>query len=1102
MAETPTLRTPGLDLLLKALREADLPVGVAELARLRQIFSLQPQFPVNRVTSDRLKSLLRAVLIKNDDHAKIFDRVFEAWLAQVQLELEPETTPLPQPRLKTRKRPPWHPAYLGLGLILLVILIVVFYPRDSPLPEPEPPPITEIPKPSKPKKLTNDELRKRQFQSRKPQLTVNPPEVEWTGWWSLGLAGLALFGAGGLWYLASRRRIFPERMPPPERKGPPRTFLQTTAIPQVLLDKDQQDALVWGIEHFVAEEFTRKLDIPTTVRATAHAAGIPTLHFERAKYQREVWLWVDEAADEPALRRLVDEIRSTLQTHGLTVETAGFRGIPQYLFTDDGQIFAPREIEERRDLALVAILTDGQVLVRHHGADDRRVAVDALLRDLSHWPRLWFVDFASDDIGLRSILQPYGLETIMPNELVAHLGGTRLSPLRNYRPGDRQVWAAACALAPAPLDEATAYRLRDRLKLSTSPWALRQFRETASGPPGRLHWTGTPRARLVNMLTQMESQSGSERTLLDEALDFWEEFYKKEFERRQQKSAAGPAWENTPAQRHLSMEQALLKLWRSPQQAITTLYELYEGPLTETIRRHLQYLVPQDHTHEDTICLPWLWNDLNGAEQIMLLEMGFADGKLPALRLHRPGRLWLGLGVCLGLAAGALWSAFQRPSVLPQTPPLIMHGDERPSLSRDEIVPLETNRWLVTVRSPKWQVQAEAASGAEVRVKWPLEQHPCVETFDDAELWRCPVAAQRLPDTIPRSLVVLVAKPETSKAVELARALLRSGSADLVLLDPNWPQHLKELIGASEQPEPPAQLIIIEMDDGTKTGKALPPPLVTGESGTMVRTTDWLTLTEALQFEGQRSLAQIWSRVQVVAGDPASVHLRGLAADCQPDEYVAEHDMAFIRLCPGTFMMGSPKDEPSRDDDEGPVHQVRVSAFDLGKFEVTNAQYRKFKPEHKGDDDLPAAYVSWHDAKAYCEKLGYRLPTEAEWEYAARADTRTRWSFGDDEEQLGLHAWYGENSDIKAHPVGTRKPNPWGLHDMHGNVWEWVADWYGPYPGEPQVGPSEGKYRVLRGGAFGGPSRFLRSAFRGWGEPELRGDYFGFRCARGPRRQP
>jgi hypothetical protein len=161
-----------------------------------------------------------------------------------------------------------------------------------------------------------------------------------------------------------------------------------------LLDARQQEALVWGIGRFIADEPTRRLDMAATVKATAAGGGIPALRFERAVYQREVWLWVDETADDPALARLADEVETALMAHGLPVERAAFRGIPDRLVTAAGAVFAPREIDERRDVALVAVLTDGRVLCRQYEAGDRRVRIDALLRNLSHWPRLAFVDFS------------------------------------------------------------------------------------------------------------------------------------------------------------------------------------------------------------------------------------------------------------------------------------------------------------------------------------------------------------------------------------------------------------------------------------------------------------------------------------------------------------------------------------------------------------------------------------------------------------------------------------------------------------------------------------------------------------------------------------
>jgi formylglycine-generating enzyme required for sulfatase activity len=154
---------------------------------------------------------------------------------------------------------------------------------------------------------------------------------------------------------------------------------------------------------------------------------------------------------------------------------------------------------------------------------------------------------------------------------------------------------------------------------------------------------------------------------------------------------------------------------------------------------------------------------------------------------------------------------------------------------------------------------------------------------------------------------------------------------------------------------------------------------------------------------------------------------------------------------------------------------------------------------------LPATEVSWTEAEAACKHFGGRLPTEAEWEYAARAGSQAPWSFGADEKKLAEYAWCGESRSAKPHPVGTKKPNAWGLHDMHGNVWEWIADWYTPYTSGSQTdptGPKSGEYHVLRGGAFDYPLEDLRSANRDWNIPGAQAEEVGFRCAHASRRQP
>jgi formylglycine-generating enzyme required for sulfatase activity len=226
-----------------------------------------------------------------------------------------------------------------------------------------------------------------------------------------------------------------------------------------------------------------------------------------------------------------------------------------------------------------------------------------------------------------------------------------------------------------------------------------------------------------------------------------------------------------------------------------------------------------------------------------------------------------------------------------------------------------------------------------------------------------------------------------------------------------------------------------------------------------------------------------------------------------------------LKLIPaGEFRMGSPNSDRDADSDEKPQHLVKITQpFYLGVYEVTQGQYEKVMGTRpwqgklyvqNGRDDYPASFVSWNDAVAFCRKLSkqegveYRLPTEAEWEYVCRAGTTTTYSIGNDASRLGQYAWYRENAwdvDKKyAHRVGQKLPHPWGLHEMHGNVWEWCQDWKGDYPSgsvsDPQ-GQKSGSQRVLRGGSFHDAASYLRSAYRSYNYP-ARSPSHGFRAAR------
>ena len=217
--------------------------------------------------------------------------------------------------------------------------------------------------------------------------------------------------------------------------------------------------------------------------------------------------------------------------------------------------------------------------------------------------------------------------------------------------------------------------------------------------------------------------------------------------------------------------------------------------------------------------------------------------------------------------------------------------------------------------------------------------------------------------------------------------------------------------------------------------------------------------------------------------------------------------MEFILIPAGTFTMGALESYP----DEQPIRTVRISRpFYLGKYEVTQAQWEAvmgYNPSAwRGQRNLPVEQVSWEDVQEFLRRLNteegvvrYRLPTEAEWEYAARAGTATAYSFGSDVSRLDEYAWYGGNAAHTSHPVGLLKPNAWGLHDMHGNVWEWVHDCYETYPTgavtDPQ-GPTSGGSRVFRGGGRSNVAWRCRSSSRGYCPPESRLDAVGFRVLR------
>jgi formylglycine-generating enzyme required for sulfatase activity len=282
-----------------------------------------------------------------------------------------------------------------------------------------------------------------------------------------------------------------------------------------------------------------------------------------------------------------------------------------------------------------------------------------------------------------------------------------------------------------------------------------------------------------------------------------------------------------------------------------------------------------------------------------------------------------------------------------------------------------------------------------------------------------------------------------------------------------------------------------------------------------------------IQFTANPSKSNAWTSLAVITLPASPYVMPGTlpaATGCRFYRAVTRPvSNEWVLIPPGTFTLGSPTNELDRFLDEGPQTVVTISqGFKMEIHPVTQQEYQAVMGTNPsafaGDPNRPVDQVSWADATYYCALLTqreltagrlparwkYRLPTEAEWEYAARAGTSTRFFYGDDPDysELSNYAWYQDNSDNQTHAVGQKAPNPWGLQDVYGNVWEWCQDWYADcYPGgsvNDPVGPAGGLYRVLRGGSWATYQTLCRSATRLADDPANAFSNYGFRVILAP----
>lgn len=927
-------------------------------------------------------------------------------------------------------------------------------------------------------------------------------------WPDLALAALALAVFIGLLTLAHRWASLGDPLPvadgPPA--GPPP---RAPPVPDHLLDRDAEELLVWGIDRYTGTEETRRLDVRATVRATAARGGLPTLVRRHARHHREVWLWRDLATDDPALAELVAAVATTLRRSNLPVEVSRFHGVPDALFDDhdDGATWSPAELDERRDTARVAILTDGALLAERLRRAATAPDAEAALRALARWPAVAFFETGPGTHRLDERLAPFALTVLPADRLIEWLGGGRRARVDD-RANETTLWAAGLALSPQPVDPHTALALRDALALTTPATGLGALAEETGGG-GRLWWPSPLREQ---RLTWLVDAIGQERMATLRA--FWIERFEAAATLSDTEGAeASPSERPMPPRWHaMKASAALVALWDDDTPrviaAVDALHQHHEGA-AGLIEQQLARLTPADEPHDPSRArLPWPRAPLPLATRLKLRELGLGSSPraLADEAAPRPGRAWAAIGAALAVIAAGVAGLLTRP------PPSPAPGGEITAVAPS---PADAARWdLVTdldgrligrrrlaLALAAGDAPPLAASpstdpihtnpGEDIIIDWRQPTPtPCRQQRMGHPVWLCGTREPTAPpagDWPPRSVVLLDASPDDRAAARLATRLLDHAAADQV-----WFTQPAAPDGAALAPALAAEVARLGGQLIHITRRPDDPPV---DGATRVVTADWRALTRAIGDGEAQPIAEVWPMAAVTGAALLP------AAGCRAGEQRLVGGVPFRCVPAGVYWIGS----DDGDDDERPRHRVRLDEYWIAETETTQAQYRALTGESpswfKGDD-RPVEQVIWDESRAYCQKLGCRLPTEAEWEVACRAGTETKWSTGDDEAGLGAAAWYGPPASA-THPVGTKAANAWGLHDLHGNVWEWVEDDYAADAyrqraekvviNPTNVPPIRGD-RVLRGGSFFNPAVVLRSSDRDWGPPSSRLRNFGFRC--------
>jgi hypothetical protein len=652
---------PRLARLLARLPDLGVPVLPLDYERIARVFA-----PDRELGWEAARELLVALLAKDEEQRRTVRREFRRHFPPVAEETPPARGPnseaLPpgtvsgdQSAAPRGRRPPpgatkaertirtppqrrrrvWRLALGGAVLVLLAALLAgwLWY-REEPASgtgtaRPAPPTATPAPGglPTEPIAYFHDWV---------PVIEPLRPAAALAAW--LPPLGLLLGGLLGAVWLWERSRALSEPRYDQVAFDPGAEPVLTWSpadlrLPGRLTTTERRE-MVWGVQRFESERATPLLDVPATVRSSAEA-GLPALRFARARYVREVWLWLDSRLRAREAVALADQVEHDLDRAGLRVRRATFPAIPDKVRFATRERASPLDLGSAARQALVALLTDGDDIARtlEHGDDDQAAELRRVLRELRTWPRLCLVDFSGPELDLPALAARLGLTCIAPHRLPAWLAERAVPPAAQaprVSDFDLRLWAAACALPHLPVTAAQAHALYDRLGLPRA-WRLPDPPQGRTGSDG-IRFSDAERRRLLADLGAWvwEDGTGSEaHRCLDTALTFWEKRLPDtaaDLQRLSRETPGTPDWENGRADHEQAIALHLLALWHGDGRtaeavrALWDLHSLYERrgeqalrALEALIRERLGALTAQGlgpGAADGRIVLPWSWRQL------------------------------------------------------------------------------------------------------------------------------------------------------------------------------------------------------------------------------------------------------------------------------------------------------------------------------------------------------------------------------------------------------------------------------------------------------------------------------------------------------------